>query len=301
MFIHIALEDGLSAPLIVWVRIALGALALSLLARGALAELRSVRRGDRRCSALVQVAGPFLLITYGQRWIPSSLAAILVASAPIFVALIAPADEPTRRSSAAGRRSASSSASSASCCCSGRPLRRGQARARRGDGAAGEPRLRDRRDLGARATSSACRRSSRRRRDDDRRVDRDAAAGARRSRSLGGANLGHGRGAASCSASAGPASRSTSSSALIGEVGASRGVDRRLPRAGLRRHVRRDLPRRVDQRQHARRPRADPRGLLARGRGPAPMAAFDTRRDARAGRRGPAQPKWTFPFERART
>ena len=89
MFIHISLEDGLSAPLIVWIRIALGALALSLLARGALAELRSVRK-EIVLLGLVQVAGPFLLITYGQRWIPSSLAAILVASAPIFVALIAP-------------------------------------------------------------------------------------------------------------------------------------------------------------------------------------------------------------------
>jgi drug/metabolite transporter (DMT)-like permease len=89
MFIHISLEDGLSAPFIVWVRIVLGALALSLLARGALRELRSVRR-EIVLLGLVQVAGPFLLITYGQRWIPSSLAAILVAAAPIWVALIAP-------------------------------------------------------------------------------------------------------------------------------------------------------------------------------------------------------------------
>ena len=89
MFIHIALEDGLPAPVVVWLRIALGALALSLMARGALASLR----GNWRPVAwvgLVQVAAPFLLITYGQRWIPSSLAAILVASAPIFVVLIAP-------------------------------------------------------------------------------------------------------------------------------------------------------------------------------------------------------------------
>src|SRR5215210_1131326 len=79
MFIHIALEDGLSAPFIVWVRIALGALALSLLARGALAELRTARK-EIVLLGIVQVAGPFLLITYGQRWIPSSLAAILVAA-----------------------------------------------------------------------------------------------------------------------------------------------------------------------------------------------------------------------------
>jgi drug/metabolite transporter (DMT)-like permease len=89
MFIRIALEDGVTAPSIVWVRIVLGAIALTLLARGALRELGGLRR---RVTLLgvVQVAGPFLLITYGQRWIPSSLAAILVAAAPIWVALIAP-------------------------------------------------------------------------------------------------------------------------------------------------------------------------------------------------------------------
>lgn len=89
MFVHIALEDGLPAPVIVWVRIVLGALALCLMARGALASLR----GNVRAVAavgVVQVAGPFLLITFGQRWIASSLAAILVASAPIFVTMLAP-------------------------------------------------------------------------------------------------------------------------------------------------------------------------------------------------------------------
>ena len=89
MFISIALDDGVSAPVIVWVRIALGALALTLIARGALAALRGHWRMVS-VVGLVQVAAPFLLITYGQRWIPSSLAAILVASAPIFVALLAP-------------------------------------------------------------------------------------------------------------------------------------------------------------------------------------------------------------------
>ena len=89
MFIHIALEDGVPAPVIVWARIALGALALSLMARGALGALRTNWR-PVGLVGLVQIAGPFLLITYGQRWIPSSLAAILVASAPIFVAVIAP-------------------------------------------------------------------------------------------------------------------------------------------------------------------------------------------------------------------
>ncbi len=89
MFIRIALDDGLSAPVIVWVRIALGAIALSLMARGALAALRG-HWPLVSAIGVVQVAAPFLLITFGQRWIPSSLAAILVASAPIFIVLLAP-------------------------------------------------------------------------------------------------------------------------------------------------------------------------------------------------------------------
>ena len=40
-------------------------------------------------SALVQVAAPFLLITFGERHISSSLTGILVAAAPIFTFLLA--------------------------------------------------------------------------------------------------------------------------------------------------------------------------------------------------------------------
>ncbi|HVP01110.1 MAG TPA: DMT family transporter [Solirubrobacteraceae bacterium] len=91
MFIKIALRDGVPAPSIVFIRVALGAALLSAIAvhQRAFGGLRGRRRWVVAIG-VVQVAGPFLLITYGERWIPSALAGILVASAPIFVALLSP-------------------------------------------------------------------------------------------------------------------------------------------------------------------------------------------------------------------
>ena len=89
LFIKLALED-LSPPMIVFVRTALAALVLLPVAlhRRALAALRG-RAGTVLGLAVIQVAAPFLLITVGEKWIPSSLAGILVASAPIFTAILA--------------------------------------------------------------------------------------------------------------------------------------------------------------------------------------------------------------------
>ena len=91
MFIKIALDDGLPAPVIVFVRVVLGAAVLVPIAlrRDAFAGLRG-RWGWVWAVALAQVAVPFLLITYGERWIPSSLAGILVSSTAIFVVLLSP-------------------------------------------------------------------------------------------------------------------------------------------------------------------------------------------------------------------
>jgi drug/metabolite transporter (DMT)-like permease len=90
MFIEIALDGGLSDTFIVFARTALGALVLAPVAlqRGAFAAARR-RIGWLALIALVQIVGPFLLITLGQHHVTSSLAGILVASAPIFTALIA--------------------------------------------------------------------------------------------------------------------------------------------------------------------------------------------------------------------
>jgi drug/metabolite transporter (DMT)-like permease len=90
LFIKVALEDGMPPLFIVFARIALGAVVLVPLAlrAGALQALRGLT-GAILFMAVVQVVVPFLLITYGERHIASSLAGILVSAAPIFTALIA--------------------------------------------------------------------------------------------------------------------------------------------------------------------------------------------------------------------
>ncbi|MDX6690933.1 MAG: hypothetical protein QOG15_2390 [Solirubrobacteraceae bacterium] len=90
LFIKVALDDGLPPIFIVFARIALGALVLVPLALHADA-LRGVVERWRPITfmALAQVAGPFLLITYGERHIASGLTGILVSAAPIFTVLLA--------------------------------------------------------------------------------------------------------------------------------------------------------------------------------------------------------------------
>ena len=90
MFIKVNLDDGMSPVFLVFARLALGALVLVPLAlrEGALAEVRRYRWAILFV-AVVQVAVPFLLIALGQRHVASSLTGILIASSPIFTALIA--------------------------------------------------------------------------------------------------------------------------------------------------------------------------------------------------------------------
>src|ERR671917_87974 len=83
LFIKVALEDGMSPTVIVFVRTLLAALVL--LAIGVL--------------AVVQVGGPLLLIAAGEREVSSSLTGILVAMAPIFTFLLAFALEGAERAS----------------------------------------------------------------------------------------------------------------------------------------------------------------------------------------------------------
>ena len=89
MFIKIGLRD-LSAPMIACARIGLAALVLVPLAvsQRAMGAIRG-RIGTIALLAVVQVAGPFLLIALGEQEIPSALAGILVATAPIFTAVLA--------------------------------------------------------------------------------------------------------------------------------------------------------------------------------------------------------------------
>lgn len=89
MFIEVALDE-LDDTFIVFARTLLGALVLApvALGRGAFGPARR-RVGWLAVIAAVQITGPFLLITVGQRYVTSSMAGILIASAPIFTAIIA--------------------------------------------------------------------------------------------------------------------------------------------------------------------------------------------------------------------
>src|ERR687894_831320 len=90
LFIKVGLEDDLAPPFIVFARTALAALVLLPVAvhLGALAGVRE-RLAPLFVLGLVQVTGPFMLITIGEQEISSSLTGILVAGAPIFKFLLA--------------------------------------------------------------------------------------------------------------------------------------------------------------------------------------------------------------------
>jgi drug/metabolite transporter (DMT)-like permease len=86
LFIKLGLED-LEPVFLVWLRLFLGAAVLLALAarRGALGPLRG-RLPQLLALATIQVAIPFVLLTYGEDRISSSLTGILVAASPIFTA-----------------------------------------------------------------------------------------------------------------------------------------------------------------------------------------------------------------------
>jgi drug/metabolite transporter (DMT)-like permease len=89
LFIKIGLRD-LSPGMVAWLRVLLAAVVLVPLAsrQGGLPNLRGMLPVLFLLGA-VQVAGPFMLIAAGEEEISSSLAGILVSSAPLFTALLA--------------------------------------------------------------------------------------------------------------------------------------------------------------------------------------------------------------------
>lgn len=91
LFIKVALDDDVSEAGIIFSRTLLGAVVLVPLAvrAGAVPALLA-RPGWTVALALTQVVVPFALITWGENHVPTSLAGILVAAVPIFVALVAP-------------------------------------------------------------------------------------------------------------------------------------------------------------------------------------------------------------------
>ncbi len=88
LFIKLAVAE-LSPFDVAWGRITLAALVLLPIAwrRGELRALLT-HKGAVCAFALVEFAIPFSLISLGERWIPSSVTAILIATVPLTIALI---------------------------------------------------------------------------------------------------------------------------------------------------------------------------------------------------------------------
>ena len=90
LFIKVAVDDGVPPAFLAWVRVVLGAAVLLGLAwrAGTLASLRGRWRWIAGF-AVVEICFPFPLIAAGEQHVSSSLAAIIIAAAPLFVALLA--------------------------------------------------------------------------------------------------------------------------------------------------------------------------------------------------------------------
>ena len=98
LFIKIAVDEGLSPAFVSWSRVLLGAVVL--LALAARAGLLSQLRGRGRwllAYAVFEIAVPFPLIAAGEQRIDSSLAAIIIAAAPLMVAVLALRFDPAER------------------------------------------------------------------------------------------------------------------------------------------------------------------------------------------------------------
>jgi drug/metabolite transporter (DMT)-like permease len=89
-FIKVAVDDGVPPAFLAWARVTLGALILGAIAwrMGLLASLRG-RWRMLWVYAILEIALPFPLIAAGEQNVSSSLAAILIASVPLMVAVLA--------------------------------------------------------------------------------------------------------------------------------------------------------------------------------------------------------------------
>jgi drug/metabolite transporter (DMT)-like permease len=90
LFIEIAVRHGVTPPALAWGRVTLGALVLLALAAraGTLPSLRGRWRW-LLAYAVAEIAVPFPMLAVGEQRVPSSLAAIMVASVPLIGALLA--------------------------------------------------------------------------------------------------------------------------------------------------------------------------------------------------------------------
>jgi drug/metabolite transporter (DMT)-like permease len=90
LFIKVAVDDGVPPAFLAWVRVVLAASLLLAIAWGA-GTLASVRGHWRWLAvfAVAEITVPFPLIAAGEQHVSSSLAAIIIATAPLFVAVLA--------------------------------------------------------------------------------------------------------------------------------------------------------------------------------------------------------------------
>lgn len=97
LFIKIAVQE-LDPTVVVFVRVGIAALVLLPISLqwGALRKLRR-RWAVVAALACIQITGPFLLITYGEQHITSSLTSLLIAADPLLVALFALRFDPGER------------------------------------------------------------------------------------------------------------------------------------------------------------------------------------------------------------
>jgi drug/metabolite transporter (DMT)-like permease len=103
LFIKVAVDDGVPPAFLAWVRVVIGAgVLLGLSWRAGI--LRTVRDRVRWLAAfaVVEIVLPFPLIAFGEQHVDSSVAAIIIATAPLFVALLALRFDATER--VGGRR-----------------------------------------------------------------------------------------------------------------------------------------------------------------------------------------------------
>ena len=89
LFIKVAVDDGVPPAFLAWSRVVLGAAVLLFLAwrAGTLGSLRGRGRW-LAMFAVFEIAVPFPLIAAGEQHVDSSVAAIIIAAAPLIVALL---------------------------------------------------------------------------------------------------------------------------------------------------------------------------------------------------------------------
>ena len=99
LLIKIAINGGFTAPDVAWLRVAIAAVLLGVVARRQLRTLRG-RWWWVILFAVAEISIPFPLIAAGEVHVASSLAAIIIASVPLLVTVLSlrfdPSERPTR-------------------------------------------------------------------------------------------------------------------------------------------------------------------------------------------------------------